>query len=217
MKRFEKYFKRIKPVDPCFHYNRININKVISRVPAQALLLDIGSGGRRINRNIISLDIDKDADVDIIADASYLPFKEGLFDLIISTAVLEHVINLHSAISEIERCCRERGLIYIEVPFLQTYHAHPHDYRRFTLPGLELVFKHFIKIESGVCVGPFSTLAWYSRKIVRFIIGENIFGYAAEFIVGWLTFWIKYLDFIIPRARNIHQAASGVYFWGRKR
>lgn len=211
-----KLIQFIKPIDPCFHYNRGKIKNLISQIPPKSKILNIGSGGCRISPNTISLDIDHSVNVDIIADASFLPFKENTFNFLISTAVLEHVIDVQSAINEIYRCCKNDGLIYIEVPFLQTYHAHPHDYRRFTLPGLELAFANFEKLESGVCVGPFSVLAWYLRKMPRFLAGNGRLGLALELIAGWFTFWIKYFDWLLPPARRVHQAASGVYFYGQK-
>ncbi len=208
----------IKPADVIYHFKKKWLEAYVSEsFNNNRVILDLGSGNRKLSSKIISLDIKKSEGVNIIADGSILPFKSEVFDLVISTAVLEHVQNLNSIVTEIRRCVKKDGLIYIEVPFLQTYHAHPNDYRRFTLNGLEMLWKGFEKIESGVCIGPFSVFAWYLRKLPRFIVGENIFGFVLEFIFSWLFFWIKYLDAIIPSAKKAHQMACGLFFLGKKR
>ena len=209
--------KLLKPPEPSYHYKRPLLQQVDAALLSPGRrILDLGSGGRRLAPGIVSLDIDPH-NVDVVADAAHLPFRERVFDLIISTAVLEHVPDVCETVHEIGRCCRDDGHIYIEIPFLQTYHGHPFDYRRLTLVGLEAVFTGFNKICSGVCVGPFSTLAWYLRKLPRALAGDGIGGQFCEFCAGWLTFWIKYFDAFWPGARHAHQVASGLFFYGVKK
>lgn len=52
--------------------------------------LNIGSGNR-YKKDYLNLDIDKNCQVDIIADALRLPFKNCVFDEVYSRAVLEHI------------------------------------------------------------------------------------------------------------------------------
>ena len=213
-----KIINILKPPNPSFSYRKRFLHNLVTQaVNEDKKVLDLGSGGRFFHENVFSIDIDKLENITIMGSASELPFRSQVFDLIISTAVLEHVKHFQNAVVEIERCCANNGLIYIEVPFLQSFHAHPHDYRRFTLLGLENEFSHFNKLESGVCVGPFSVLAWYLRKLPRFICGERAIGLFFEFLAGWLTFWIKYFDAFIPGARQAHQVASGLFFYGVKK
>jgi len=210
------FIKIIKPPDPCYNYKRPLLEQMDkSLLGSGNRILDLGSGGRRLAPGIIALDIDRQ-NADVVADAAHLPFKDASFKLIISTAVLEHVPDFSSAVHEIGRCCAVNGEIYIEIPFMQTYHGHPKDFRRFTLVGLEAAFSRFAKRSSGVCVGPFSTLAWYLRKLPRALAGDGLWGQFCEFCAGWLTFWIKYFDAIIPGSRRAHQVASGLFFHGVK-
>ena len=207
----------LKPPSPSLNYNKHKLESLVRDGYVKGKnILDLGSGGRKFSCPTISMDIEKKRNIEVIADASALPFKAGIFDLIINTAVLEHVKYIEKTLSEIERCLALNGVIYCEVPFLQTYHAHPNDYRRFTLPGIEQLFEHYQKVESGVCVGAFSTIAWYMRKFPRYILGGGLIGYILDFIIGWLTFWIKYFDVLIPRSRKLYEIASGVYYMGRK-
>lgn len=42
-----------------------------------------------------------------VADAAYLPFKNGSFDLVLCSETLEHVVDDNSAIKELARICRK--------------------------------------------------------------------------------------------------------------
>lgn len=209
--------KWIKPANTLYHYRSSWVKKFISHfVERDKVVLDLGCGERKISKDVISVDLIKNKNVDIVANAAEIPLRENSIDLIVCTAVLEHVEDVEKTITEMRRVLKNGGIIYLEVPFLQNYHAHPHDYRRFTLAGLELLFSDFKKIDSGVCIGPFSALACLIQKMPRFIMGENIFGFFLEFITGWFVFWIKYFDVLIPAAKKVHQLASGLYFLGEK-
>lgn len=56
-------------------------------------------------------------DVDfILADGSYLPFPESLFDFIVCYQVLEHVEDVDGAVAEVVRTCAPKGRIFVAVP-----------------------------------------------------------------------------------------------------
>jgi len=70
---------------------------------------------------------------DVIADLSVAwPFKEAVFDLIVSTWVLEHVNNPEPFFREAFRLLKPGGAIVYAVPFLYHKHGSPEDYWRFT-------------------------------------------------------------------------------------
>lgn len=50
------------------------------------------------------------------ADAHSLPFKDGSFDTVVSTELLEHVDDLPGVISELKRVCRAGGRVIVSVP-----------------------------------------------------------------------------------------------------
>jgi hypothetical protein len=104
------------------------------------------------------------------------------------------------------------------VPFLQPYHMSPEDYRRFTLPGLRSFLLGFEEIESGVQIGPASTLAWILRETLASILafGSPWLYRKVLALSGWATFWIRYLDRLVVEGSYVANAASAVYFLGRK-
>lgn len=205
--------------------NTEKIKKMISI--DKPLILNIGCGERFIGGEnlkefrIINLDIIKLPGVDLISDAHYLPFEDNSFDLAICQAVLEHTKRPWMVVNEIYRVLKDGGIAYVEVPFLQGFHASPTDYYRFTLHGVEELLSAFKKIESGLCVGPSSALSWILREYLAAIFSfsdESSFLYKINyFFWSWLTFPIKYFDFILARKPFSHKIASGLYYIGMKK
>jgi SAM-dependent methyltransferase len=72
----------------------------------------------------------------ILGPIESMPFEDGSFDSALCNAVLEHIIDPESAMSELARVVRKGGHIVATVPFLQPYHPCPGDYRRYTADGL---------------------------------------------------------------------------------
>jgi SAM-dependent methyltransferase len=70
---------------------------------------------RGLARRIITADIDPRG-VDLALDARYLPFRDGAFDLVIASHVLEHVLEDHLALAEIHRVLVPGGLAILLVP-----------------------------------------------------------------------------------------------------
>lgn len=73
---------------------------------------------------------------DIYADGARLPFLDDSFDTIVLLEVLEHVAEPQSVLAEIRRVLRPHGTLLLSMPFLYPLHDAPHDYQRYTAPGL---------------------------------------------------------------------------------
>ena len=181
-------------------------------------ILDIGAGNHRRALNVINLDIETTPEVDIIADGHLLPFKDATFDAVISEAVLEHVHSPNIVVSEIYRVLKPGGYVCVAVPFLQGYHASPHDYQRWTTSGIVQLCAAFTEIESGACAGPTTALHWIFREYVGLIcsFGSLLVAKAVSLLVGWLTFPFLLLDVLLSRHKDAHILASAVYFFGKK-
>jgi len=124
---------------------------VISKVGLNAMILDVGSGERRLSlSNFLNLDVAKNKYVDVVADAQYLPFKENVFDLIICEHLLEHVRKPWVVIEDIHRVLKHGRFIYVEVPFMTPYHGRPHHYFNMSREGIEVLCEKFQKVKSGV-------------------------------------------------------------------
>lgn len=194
------------------------VSALIKELGTDALILDLGSGSRRRAEHVINLEIALMPDVDVVGDGHQLPFKNEVFDAVILEAVLEHVREPKTIISEIRRVLRTGGRIYAGVPFIQGYHPSPGDYQRYTVPGLECLLSDFQKIESGVCVGATSALHWVFKEYVGilFSFGSLWLYKCLSLFIGWLTFPVVYLDTILIHNKNAHAIASAVFFIGRK-
>jgi SAM-dependent methyltransferase len=203
------------------------VNRLLAKKTSPALL-NIGSGdrflgGRGLEKSdlrLVNLDITPFSSADVVGDAQQLPFADAVFDGIICQAVLEHVPYPQKVIAEMYRVLNPGGILYIEVPFLQGYHPSPGDFFRYTLEGLEVLLADFSKMESGVCVGPASTVCWVAREFLSGLLcgfSENrLLRRFTVFIAGWLTFPIKYLDLLLAKRRNASHIASGFYYLGSK-
>ena len=69
---------------------------------------------------------------DVQAEAAYVPFRDGCFDAVICSELLEHVPDPPAVLREAYRVLREGGTLLICVPFLHRIHGDPYDYGRYT-------------------------------------------------------------------------------------
>jgi SAM-dependent methyltransferase len=116
--------------------------------------MQIGVRGKKIDPNWIAVDLfDDSPNIDYRYDVQNLLFEDSSFDCIVCNAVLEHVPHPHLALYELYRVLKPGGSLWLEVPFLQAYHAHPHDYWRCTLPGIRTWCEDFEEVSAGIFEG----------------------------------------------------------------
>ncbi len=194
------------------------VNHLLDRLGPDAHVLDLGSGNHRRRSHVINLEIIATPQVDVIADGHTLPFRSESLDMIICEAVLEHVQQPERIIAEIWRVLKPDGYACVAVPFLQGFHASPHDYQRYTVPGLEYLMRDFTKLAGGPCAGPIVTLHWIGREWIGllFSFGSLWLGKAISLLIGWITYPLVWLDPLTLRLPHAHILASAVYFIGRK-
>ncbi len=194
------------------------VKRVLRELGQDAKILDLGSGLDRRTPNAINLEIEATPNVDVVGDGHFLPFKDAVFDAVISEAVLEHVKNPTQVVAEMHRVLKPGGYVCAAVPFLQGFHASPHDYQRYTVPGFDYLFSAFTRIEGGACAGPTTSLHWIFREYVGllFSFGNLLLAKFISLIVGWITFPIVWLDYLLMHNRHAHILASAVYFIGKK-
>lgn len=179
---------------------------------------DINCLDQSLRNNIVNLEIEPGKLVTVVGDGHDLPFGAEAFDAVISQAVLEHVKKPEKMIREMERVLRPGGYIYVEVPFLQPFHAYPDDYQRYTMQGLIKLCLPFEKKDGGITCGPCSTIAWIMAEFFSIIFSFN-----SEILYTiWNVFFrfifspFKYLDLLVNKYDKAINIASGVYFLGRK-
>jgi uncharacterized protein YbaR (Trm112 family)/SAM-dependent methyltransferase len=190
----------------------------IQRLGPESLVVEVGSGPRRLHPQIINLDIGPFHQVDIVADGGNLPFLEDSLDFVILDVVLEHVKYPSQFLREAHRALKPGGLIYVAVPFVHPYHAYPADYHRFSVDSLRLLTHCFTTLEAGVLRGPMAAvLNCLSDLPFLWTFSDNPKVY--QFTKGLLllfTFWIKYLDKILVKNPQAHRLAHCLYFLGQK-
>jgi SAM-dependent methyltransferase len=101
-------------------------------------VLDVGGARRRgsfrppaVQRWLVA-DLTVSLRPDVAADVAALPFRDGAFDAIKMTEVLEHVPDPGAALAECRRVLRAGGHLVISAPFLERLHGDPSDYGRYT-------------------------------------------------------------------------------------
>ncbi len=113
--------------------------------------LQIGVRGKKHGPGWVSVDLlDESPEIDFRCDVADLPFDDGAFNRITCNAILEHVGDPARAVQELRRVLVPHGQIWVEVPFHQPYHPHPHDYWRASPEGLEMWMRGFRCLRSGV-------------------------------------------------------------------
>ena len=132
--------------------------------------VNVGGGAQPLDSRLTHVDLVRHAACDCTADARFLPFASGVFDLALSQEVVEHVDDPFHAVREMVRVLRPGGTIYLQVPFVIGYHPGPEDYWRFTRAGLEALMRQagIPAAHIQIAVGP----------------GTGFFRIAVEFLAG---------------------------------
>jgi len=187
-------------------------------VPADAAIVDLGAGGRRINGRTFTVDGNATTRPDLVSDLHSVPLEDARFDCAVCTGTLEHVADPGAVGRELVRLLKPGGIAYIDVPFMQGFHADPDDFRRWTLHGL----RRFCEgigldvVQSGVHIGPGSALSWVASEYVRILLG-GLLGKAASVVVRWLLLPVLFIDEWVARLPEAVRIACGVYVVARKR
>ncbi len=222
--RLMRWLKRWIP-DPqlSFHsqQSRQTFAAFIRRIAShpQATVLNIGSKSVHLGLNVLNLDILPYPGVHVIGDAHYLPFKDRAIDGTIISSVLEHVADPPAVVGEIERVLRVGAEVYAEVPFMQPFHPDPGDYHRYTLTGVEHLFRRFAILEKGICVGPSSALAWILCEYlaIMFCFSSHYLYKILLRLCRFLFTPLIYLDILLEKIPYSLALASSHFLVGSRR
>ena len=178
------------------------------------LIINLGSGPKRIGREFVNLDVFPFAEVDVVADAHHLPFADNSVDAVFNESLLEHVANPLAAVLEIARVIKPGGIIYTSAPFMTPYHASPDDFGRWTKSGLKTLFSNFEPVEEGVASGPWSALLVF----LAYFLGV-VFSFGSRKLAPFLAFVfmivlgpLKILDYIFARLPGADAGSFQLYF-----
>ncbi len=199
--------------------SKARVQSLVDAAGDKASILNVGAGATYYGPRVVNVDIYDSGTTTVIASALALPFADEDADLVILQGVLEHVSDADQTLTECYRVLKPGGLFYTEMPFLQPYHESPIDMRRSTRPGLAKLCAPLVEVESGIHIGPASTIAWFLRELTaRVISGGKPNVYAKAFtLAGWVLFPLKYADYILEKLPHLHTVASSCYYVGRKK
>jgi uncharacterized protein YbaR (Trm112 family)/ubiquinone/menaquinone biosynthesis C-methylase UbiE len=136
---------------PRENYDEYVARTILKTLDRSCVVLDVGSGNMKLDHpNIVRMEPTHGPNVDVVADAMNLPFKDGAIDFLHSTAVLEHLSDPFQFGKEAFRVCGLGGYTYAETNFVWPYHGYPEHFFNFSVSGVEKIFAEFRKIRSGV-------------------------------------------------------------------
>lgn len=165
---------------------------------------------------LVYSDIDVGADVDLFCDGHDLPFVDSVFDAVVTTAVLEHVLYPERVAQEIHRVLKVGGLLYSELPFMQQVHEGAYDFTRYTLSGHRRLFNGFTEIDSGMVAGPGTALVWAIENFMLAFLSRAALRKVAKALIRIAFSWLKYADNLLVNRPEAMDGASCTYFFGRK-
>jgi len=184
------------------------------------LVVDLGSGSRRLADHVLNMDVGRLPEVDVVGDGHRFPFRENTVARIVCTGVLEHVNFPEQVVVEMVRVLRPGGRVYVAVPFLQGFHpgsGTQQDFQRYTHIGLIHLLAPLRVVESGISGGPSAALAWILREYLALLFAWSPVLYAVGYrAAGLLTSWLRWLDIVLDRFPQAQRIACGFYVIGEK-
>jgi SAM-dependent methyltransferase len=195
-----------------FYESRVKHNALFKqKVKGFKHKLQIGVRGQKIAPDWFALDLyDKSDLIDYNYDVQDLPFEDGRFDCIVCNAILEHVPEPELALFEMHRVLRPGGQIWVEAPFLQAYHAHPHDFWRCTLHGMRLWMEDFDEVASGIFEG------FSNEATMLFDAFHRDLDVAPETVSGKRARLKSYIRTMEEKNAVSTSLYSATFYWGEK-
>ncbi|MBL8253857.1 MAG: class I SAM-dependent methyltransferase [Candidatus Competibacter sp.] len=151
---------------------------------------------------------------DVFGDGQSLPFGAECFDVVVALDVLEHLPAPDQCVQEARRALRGGGQLILQTPFLYPLHDLPHDFQRWTLPGLEALVQRqgFAVTERRVFGNPCETAAALTaislakavldsmahRSPVMLLIPLFVVGIPVVNLLGWLLARLLPADDFMP-------------------
>lgn len=136
--------------DWCFKYwsEQIAKEEIEGKKVIEVGSLDVNGSLRSVIQPLnpaeyVGVDITEGRGVDIICDAGDIVerFGKESFDFVVSTELIEHVVDWQKTVSNLKNICRPGGTIIITTRSLGfPYHGYPDDYWRYEIADIEAIF-----------------------------------------------------------------------------
>lgn len=139
-----------KPIGHAYHLHYAPLwRDLVEELPKlEGRLVDVGCGlqpyrkllGPKVTEYV---GVDREGPLcrpDVVGDAMNLPFEDATFDSLMSTQVLEHVVDPRKALVSMARVLKPGGRVVLTAPSTWPAHEVPYDFTRFTRFGLQQMF-----------------------------------------------------------------------------
>lgn len=143
---------RLLDQSPTHAYGEL-AQSLITGVPKGGVFLDFGCGikaASNLHPNAVLLDAVHFPGVDIVCTSATLPFRDDIFDLVVSQAVYEHLADPGQVTRELHRVLKPGGHILIDTAFMQPLHGDPDHYNNMTLSALKRLMDGFTIEQEGI-------------------------------------------------------------------
>jgi len=184
--------------------------------PANGLVLDLGAGNPRACEhypNVVFHEWVHYAYTDVVSVCERLPYRDGVFDAVISKATFEHLARPWEMADEIYRVLKPGGLVHVDTAFMQPLHADPHHFFNMTLDGVKEIFRRFEPVRCGV--KPYQTPAYGLRMQIEVFLEHLRSAEWRERFQALREALGEDLDRALD-AKGRERLAAGVFFEGTK-
>lgn len=143
-----------------------------------------------------------------------LPVNGASIDVVLSSQVLEHVIDVATYLNECWRVLKDDGILLLSTHGMWVYHPFPYDVRRWTWWGLrhEIETRSFDVISCQGIVGPLAYTTQLRLQLVRGLLYQ--FGKVGQVFVPLICAlsqcFMALEDLVTPR--KVGQENSAIYF-----
>jgi SAM-dependent methyltransferase len=187
---------------------RDHVREVLRDAGPGEIVVELGSGNRRLSPGIINVYLFPFTNVDFVAHGERTPIRSASVDRVVLDTVLGHVPQPQKVVDEIFRILRPGGRVVCLAPFIFPYHAYPRHYFNMSRDGLEFRFRRFSRCTVETNMGPTTALVNLVSEYAGIALSENnrLLYSIGKGVTLLFLFVLKYLDALwarAPRSRNI--------------
>lgn len=169
-------------------------------------VVDLGCGTRPYEplfagrARYVGVDVGPNPKADVLIEPGRpAPLPDASADMVLSTQVLEHVVDVDGYLSECQRLLKPGGALLLSTHGFWLYHPYPTDVRRWTCWGLRHeIEKHGLKVEwQRGCLGPLAYTTQLRLQLLRGVLYQA--GRIAAPVIGLVSVLSQVLMMIEDR------------------